>query len=659
MKLKELNQLLHKKIESVILHIFNGAGRTIGQRFQVGDINGTPGNSFVVYLKDGRFEDFATSDKGDLVELFTLKYRDKKVAIDAIYMFLGIPRNVSKKKDAEEIVVAEWKKPVRDWSGLTENPKVLSYLSENRRLSPSVLEEAKVRGRDDKTYVFLTYTHDPDPVCCGAVYVDLDRVKNEKTGKIKKVIVQSKSPLSTLFGHTTCPKDIRNGGRTFVIITEGQVDCLSLRTQGIKNSVSMPFGVSNKKWVEQSWDWLMDFDEIYLLFDNDEEGQKAVEEVAKKIGFDKCRKCILPKEYNDPNEAHQKDYDLHKCIKNTKEFKPERIVSAGELAADAITRMSLGRREDQGIPFMGWVEKESLLFNVRPREMTLYTGYPGHGKSTILYQFVAYIIFVMKHKVIVASLEEEAEDILGLIMIHALAIPFDKSDKNVVKAFEEVGRQLTEKLFFYYYRGRAPYLDVLKGAEFVIRKHGAQHFILDSVAKTDLNIEDNKEVNDFLGHVTTSMNDSGAHYHIVAHPKKSDDDGDYKSMPDFQSIKGAASFGIETFNCITMFRNKAKEYMRQAAKNNVTGGFTSKKGVSYTSAEIDEKGDTTLYISKQKVGGAVGKFDLFYDPLIYSFSRTNKRDRKPYAKEIYENFIEAPEESDNSDDSRGEGKSPF
>src|SRR5690606_37706624 len=108
------------------------------------------------------------------------------------------------------------------------------------------------------------------------------------------------------------------------------------------------------------------------------------------------------------------------------------------------------------------------------------------------------------------------------------------------------------KLFFYYHRNRAPFLDVMKHGEYCIRKYGAHHFILDSVAKTDVDIEDKQQANDFIGQVTLSMNETGAHYHLVAHSRKKESETE---IPTLNDIKGSNQFGIETFNCITVFKS--------------------------------------------------------------------------------------------------------
>lgn len=640
---EEINKRLVEKAEASLNYLFKGAGKFRAGRFTIGNIDGDEGESLYVYLRDGRFKDASTGDRGDLLELFSLKYGSKQAGIDAAYSFLGINKPMSNNKKFTDKIIP-WKKPKKDWTQLTENPAVLTYLTEKRKISLPVLEKYGVSARDDSEYAFITYTHDDPPVPCGANYIGVKRIIS-KDGKKKKQIVQSPNPLSTLFGHGVCK------GRHDLIITEGQIDCMSYAEQGFSHVVSVPFGASNLLWIENSWDFISQFTEIYLSFDNDVAGNEAVENVAKKIGFEKCKRIILPSHYTDANEAHIDGYDLHEAFNNAAEFKPDKLVSGAELAESAVRILSQGKREEQGVPLLGWEEEESVNFRTRPREMTIWTGYPGGGKSNILYQEAAYLAFVKGESSVIASLEEDADVITGLIMIHALGIQYSK-EKNVHDAFMAVGEAMRKMIFFYSFRGRAPFEEVLKTAEFVIRKHGAKHFIFDSVAKTSLNIEDNKEANEFVSLVTTSMNDTGAHYHLVAHSRKGDDQ-DIKEMPGLQQIKGAAAFGVECFNCITIWKNNWKQIMMaNALKYRDKGGFKSKfsnkegEQKVYTVEDVRKMPDSYLWVNKQKVGGMTGRYETFFNRENYRVSRTPDHNNEPYAKEIYDHFITNGAEED-------------
>lgn len=263
--------------------------------------------------------------------------------------------------------------------------------------------------------------------------------------------------------------------------------------------------------------------------------------------------------------------------------------------------------------------------------MTILTGYPGSGKSSVLYQHIAYLIFRREQKVVIASLEEDAGEIAMLIATLAAARIFTSSDKQ---SLLDIFIQMKSRLFFYHHRNRADFMDVLNTAEYTIRKHGAQHFVFDSVAKTNLNIEDNEEANEFVGKVCKSMNETGAHYYLVAHARKGNDKS-FEDIPTINEIKGAAAFGIECFNVITMWRNKPKEAILSLAANRNSNDFvTTNNGKKYLLEEIRRDwADSLLVISKQKVGGALGQFKLWYNKENYRLRRQYEKEDEPFISE--------------------------
>ena len=82
-------------------------------------------------------------------------------------------------------------------------------------------------------------------------------------------------------------------GLNEVIFVEGEADTLSMMSNGIKNVVGVP-GANVKKaaWIE-TLDKIQP-KKIYILYDNDKVGKKAAQEIASRIGIDKCLKLTLP-----------------------------------------------------------------------------------------------------------------------------------------------------------------------------------------------------------------------------------------------------------------------------------------------------------------------------------------------------------------------------
>lgn len=79
-----------------------------------------------------------------------------------------------------------------------------------------------------------------------------------------------------------------------VIFVEGEANTVFLKSKGIHNVVGVP-GANIRKamWIE-TIDKLGDDLKKYILYDNDKAGNKGAQEIASRIGYDKCLKIVLP-----------------------------------------------------------------------------------------------------------------------------------------------------------------------------------------------------------------------------------------------------------------------------------------------------------------------------------------------------------------------------
>lgn len=86
-----------------------------------------------------------------------------------------------------------------------------------------------------------------------------------------------------------------------LLICEGEIDALAAIQAGYKNTVSIPFGCSNTKFIDEQWDFFEQFDTIVVAGDNDEAGRKFSKEVVARLGNWKCRAVQFPTSYTMPN----------------------------------------------------------------------------------------------------------------------------------------------------------------------------------------------------------------------------------------------------------------------------------------------------------------------------------------------------------------------
>jgi DnaB-like helicase C terminal domain len=115
--------------------------------------------------------------------------------------------------------------------------------------------------------------------------------------------------------------EILTEGLNEVVFVEGEANTLFMMSQGIEKVVGVP-GANVKKtaWIE-TLDKLGDDLKKYIMYDNDKVGKKAAQEIASRIGYDKCLKLVLPYfEVTVPqdecklcNESGERLSDLQPC----------------------------------------------------------------------------------------------------------------------------------------------------------------------------------------------------------------------------------------------------------------------------------------------------------------------------------------------------------
>lgn len=84
---------------------------------------------------------------------------------------------------------------------------------------------------------------------------------------------------------------LNNADLKEVIFVEGEPDCIAALDHGVNNICGVP-GANFKKaeWIDS----LDRLDKVFICYDKDKVGQKAAQELANRIGVEKCWKIYLP-----------------------------------------------------------------------------------------------------------------------------------------------------------------------------------------------------------------------------------------------------------------------------------------------------------------------------------------------------------------------------
>jgi len=268
-----------------------------------------------------------------------------------------------------------------------------------------------------------------------------------------------------------------------LIVCEGEIDCLTV-SQVQRNKypvVSLPNGAqSGKKALMKAWDWLNGFDEIILMFDQDEAGQKSALECAEALPVGKVKIAKLG--HKDANEALQKgaEAEIIDAIWRAKDWRPDGIVSSSELLEDVLKEDVVS---SVGYPYQ---KLNEITRGIRPATLVTICAGSGVGKSTLVSE-IAYHLHTNDQKVGMLMLEEsETTTMLGLYGLHLNKnIKQDTQRETYTKdeirnAHREMFREYDVQLFKHF--GSTSLEIICNRIQYMVKAMGCTHIILDHIS---------------------------------------------------------------------------------------------------------------------------------------------------------------------------------
>lgn len=206
-----------------------------------------------------------------------------------------------------------------------------------------------------------------------------------------------------------------------IVITEGEIDAMSVAQAwhakyGKWFPVLSVSSATHLKELLNHRDWIRQFDNVVLWFDNDEAGRKAVAEAAKIIGYDKC--YDVQSNFKDANEALLSNPEdpsvVLNPIYNAKSFSPVGIVSSAN-TWDAYKKES----DAQYVPYPPFMEGlNEKNYGRRMGSITLLTSGTGMGKTSWVKEDQFHLLKTRPddERIGVLSLEESIAEAVANIM---------------------------------------------------------------------------------------------------------------------------------------------------------------------------------------------------------------------------------------------------
>lgn len=477
-------------------------GKKASGEWKAGSTAGDEGQSLSVRIsgaKRGLWRDFAADEGGDLLDLWAavrgLSIAEAMVEAKA---YMGIRDEMPTRERPT------YKRPQRPQCKAPESA-VKQWLL-GRGLTDKTIADFKIgeQVRDDKTIAVFPYLRDGELV--NAKYRDVAD---------KRGMRQEAGAEPCLFGwHLIDPK-VRA-----VAITEGEIDCMTLHQCGIP-ALSVNAGAGNHQWIENDWERLERFSEIFVCFDDDEAGQKGAAEVIQRLGVERCKLVKFgAKDANQWLQDGAGGEDFHAALKQAKFVDPQELVSIAEFFGQ-VKAMLYPAPSEAPLPRLMIGDRYEDAFEFRPGELSVWTGINGHGKSLMLNQ-VQIGLMSQGERVCVFS-GEMPPAVQGKRLVRQLS----GSSRPTPAYIDAMQEWVRDRMWIFNTVGSATIARLIEVFRYAAKRYGIRHFVIDSLMMTDVP-EDGPGAfsaqKDAIQKLVGFAKQHGAHVHLVAHPRKARDE---------------------------------------------------------------------------------------------------------------------------------------
>lgn len=253
-------------------------------------------------------------------------------------------------------------------------PAAVTYL-ESRGISSGTTEKYQITVQTKNENVLVFPFLDAAGVMQFVKYrkTDFDREKDTA----KEWCEANCKPI--LFGMYQC-----NPGNKTLIMTEGQIDSLSVAESGIENAVSVPTGKNGFTWVPYCWDWLQQFETLIIFGDNENGSITLLDDMKRR--FRGTIKAVKQQDYKgckDANELLQKygKEAVRRAVERAECVPVQRIIRLSDVkTADlfSLPKISTGFRTLDKV----------LAGGIYLGQTVIVTGKRGDGKSTFTSQIL-------------------------------------------------------------------------------------------------------------------------------------------------------------------------------------------------------------------------------------------------------------------------------
>lgn len=431
-----------------------------------------------------------------------------------------------------------------EWTNKTDLPANMVDWFLSRNINQDTLTAMKV-GNDTQ---WMPHTQKEMSVICFNYFREgqLINTKYRSGDKGFKLVKDAEKIFYNLDG-------IKNQKSAYIV--EGEMDCLTMVQAGFTNTVSVPNGATkgnnNLDYLDNCYRYFEEMEKVYILTDHDEPGENLGNELARRIGVEKCFRISLG-DFKDVNEQLCKTGRV-----DVTQAKPYPITGVYSVDDHWEGLLSILKH---GFP-KGWKPRGRLaeFVSFHPGYTTVVTGIPGHGKSEVIDQILIQISIDYGLKGGFFTPENWPTELHILKHIEKLMgkSAFKCNELELRKA-----KQFLNDHFYWIYPEEGYSLQtILDKARQAVLKYGIQWIVLDPWNKLEHRrggLSETDYISSSLDMISNFNKKNGTHCFIIAHPTKmkfNDNTGKYE-VPGLYDISGSANWYNKADIGLSMYKTE-------------------------------------------------------------------------------------------------------
>lgn len=286
---------------------------------------------------------------------------------------------------------------------------------------------------------------------------------------------------------------------------------------------------------------------------------------------------------------------------------PERskVIPASRIA-DEVVDLFYGEKALNGT-YLPW-DKTTDKFRFRSREVTLYAGINGHGKTLITSQ-IALGLMRQGEPVLLCSFEMRPGQTMQRMTRQAAV-----SAEPAIAYIRAFHAWTDGRLWLYDHFGTCQPEKAIAVSQYAAREFNVKHVFIDSLMKCVRGSDDYTGQKVFVGDLCTLALAHDLHVHLVAHARKGQHEGDALDKFD---IRGAGEIADQVDNVVMIQRNKRKEKARERG-------------------EEDDSPDVFVNLCKQRHGNHEGTFGFWFHSSSGTYAESARGTATPLSMRAFD-----------------------